>query len=105
MRFQGFNIGEDPDVVGQLPDAVANSADGQEIRHQRTALAARQQLSAPDSGAPKVRQQAGMEVGAMGVCADEGVDQAVVSPAAISITAMAAGRSRSNCSGLDDEAD
>jgi hypothetical protein len=30
----------------------------------------------------------------------EGVDQAVVSPAAISITAMAAGRSRSNCSGL-----
>ena len=34
-----------------------------------------------------------------------GVDQAVVSPAAISITAMAAGRSRSNCSGLDDEAD
>ncbi|WP_312255381.1 hypothetical protein [Stutzerimonas nitrititolerans] len=31
-----------------------------------------------------------------------GVDQAVVSPAAISITAMAAGRSRSNCSGLDE---
>ena len=33
---------------------------------------------------------------------DPGVDQAVVSPAAISITAMAAGRSRSNCSGLDE---
>ena len=31
-----------------------------------------------------------------------GVEQAVVSPAAISITAMAAGRSRSNCSGLDE---
>jgi hypothetical protein len=36
------------------------------------------------------------------VSAEIGVDQAVVSPAAISITAMAAGRSRSNCSGLDE---
>ena len=33
---------------------------------------------------------------------EDGVDQAVVSPAAISITAMAAGRSRSSCSGLDE---
>ena len=37
-----------------------------------------------------------------GEIAPFGVDQAVVSPAAISITAMAAGRSRSNCSGLDE---
>ena len=34
----------------------------------------------------------------------EGVDQAVVSPAAISITAMAPWRSRPNCSGLDEAA-
>jgi ribosomal protein S18 acetylase RimI-like enzyme len=33
-----------------------------------------------------------------------GVDQAVVSPAAISITAMAPWRSRPNCSGLDEAA-
>ena len=35
---------------------------------------------------------------------DIGVDQAVVSPAAISITAMAPWRSRPNCSGLDEAA-
>ena len=34
----------------------------------------------------------------------DGVDQAVVSPAAISITAMAPWRSRPNCSGLDEAA-
>ena len=49
-----------------------------------------------DAAARRARDQVA------GTASPEGVDQAVVSPAAISITAMAAGRSRSNCSGLDE---